>query len=221
MQWLTDIILDNLQLIFLISIFVLPAIFGRKKKKPPVKRMPSGPTAGKPVQADKGASLEGKVRQFFEQITQEAKQPKPMAKKTKPQPAEQSPFPRSEPTVIIKRVDEEPATRQPMDAWEETGEPDWAPLREPERRVKSPMPKAPAIPEAMDANYALRAKDRGYEVAQPDQPWEAVQKVKNYTPHHTEVKHGLHMSLKGLSRQDLRKAIVLKEILGKPKALKM
>jgi hypothetical protein len=221
MQWLTDIILDNLQVIFLISIFVLPAIFGRKKKKSPVKRMPSSPPTGKSAQADKGATLEGKVRQFFEQITQETRQPKPTAAKPRPQPAEPSPFPRSEPTVFIKHVDEEPPTLQPMDAWEETGEPDWAPPTEPATRVKSPKPKASVTPEVMDANYALRLKDRAYDVDQPGQPWDAVHKVTDYSPHHTEIKHGLHVSLKGLSRQDLRKAIVMKEILGKPKALKM
>ena len=221
MQWLKEIILDNLQLIFLISIFVLPAIFGRKKKKPPVKRTPSGPPTGKPAKADQGATLEGKVRHFFEQITQEAQKPKPVARKIKPQPAEPSPFPRSDPTVIIKHVDEEPPTLQPMDAWEERGEPDWAPPREPARQVKPPKPAVSTPLPAVDANYAQHMEGRAYDVDQPGQPWEAVHKVTDYTPHHTEVKHGLHLSLKGLSRQDLRKAIVLKEILGKPKALKM
>lgn len=175
-------IVENIDTVIVLAFILLPIILNAKKLKKKVQEK-----AGKPVvrQKQTGASLESKVRRFFDELV-EQQQPK-------------------KPALELEPIEPEPASL-------EVPAPEELFVEMPPPPVVEKLDSTPSEEEEVIRKISAR------ELKRLDQGIEglALSRSSSLKPKGS-VRIGF---LKDYSRTELRKAIVMVEVLGKPVALK-
>jgi len=204
LEWLTQ----NIDTLIVLAFILIPIILNAKKLGKKGQKF-AGRTAGRepdPAQQKKvEATLETKVRRFFEELVEE-KKPKPI--RLPPKPAE----PLSEvyspgPPQLEPASMEAPSAEDLAEEGAFSLEPD---LPSFETKVEpSPLPPPPVVMKTVSARD-LKEMDAGVEALALDGTFSS-----------TPGKGAAYLGTVGsYSKSELRKAILLLEVFGKPKALK-
>jgi hypothetical protein len=223
-----DFIFDNLQIVLVIAFIVLPIIFNRKriKKKQAPPTMTAAPTGSEKKPA--GERLEDKVRKFFEDMVEKEAAPRPVARapmegRAEPRGPMAAPVPEPVPDVmpepIPPPIGPEPVARHmphenlPSESGHSPHE--WLPSgsgHTPHEQLPSEHGPPPHEMLPSELRQALDRSARGRVPPEGD-VWD--QATVQPRPGALTAR-----AFQGMSLQDLRKAIVLKEILDVPVALK-
>lgn len=215
MEKLKEFIFENFQLIIIIGAILVSAIFNglKAKRKAAAKQKQSGTFAPPPPAKTKEPSLEHKIRKFFDEIVEEKGPTKPKAQasipSSEPLPSAPPP-PKVEQSVPTMEPIPEPVEKRTRVHVKEQKNSIWA-------KEAAPAEKAPW--EMPDGNMAYAIKQEPKKATTPtvSAGYETQHDRFDPTPGNKVVGD---IVMKQLSKKDLRRAIVLKEILGKPVALK-
>lgn len=213
MNELKKFLLENLQFIAIILFLVLPVILNimrSKRKRPPQKSRPQRlePTGAERPGAED--ALEDKVRRFFEDIVVTETKPKPRSTTPVAEPQEQIfPGARSEEASEFMSLEDRMEGDVPRASLQ---------AEVPAQAVQPippPVPPAQVLPPEVD-------RPEEFPHMQPEEitPQAAGYDVRNLDLRDL-VAAGVHIgSFHKLTRSELRRAIILKEILDKPVSLR-
>lgn len=214
MNELKKFLLENLQFIAIILFLVLPVILNimrRKRKRPPQR---SRPARLEPKGAERPGvedALENKVRRFFEDIVVAETEPRPQSPSPVSGPQEKIfPGARSEDASEFLSLEDRMEGEVPR-AMLQAQAP--AQMVQP---IPPPVPPAQVLPAELD-------RPEEFPHMQPEEitPQGAGYDVKDLDLRDL-VAAGVHLgTFHQLTRSELRRAIILKEILDKPVSLRI
>lgn len=228
-----EFLLKNLNLLILLAFVFAPMILkalaksreqaARKKpgemKRPEVSGQPVEP--GKAASSKQGQDLESKIRNFFEELTGESTGPKP---KKPPEPVPEMPDEK-----VLPKPDPDPRFQagpapEPTVTGVDTSTPAFTSM--PKRPKRKPRPRLePSVPEPASLMDDIAPVEDPYAVDrsphEPETPHapEAPPPVDIPWDQKTKRRHAL-ITKKELSGSNLRKAIILREILDVPVSLR-
>ncbi len=244
MEFLGDMLEKLLPLVFLVSTFLLPAFLKKKKEQKKNKSFMPPP----PGKADKGggaASLEEKIKRQFDRIRSDKKRAAQKTPKSAPQAGMTTRPPASRPSLAeplrpsLSRPPAQAKTRPPVQKRPSPAFPGnlgSSPVEDAyriERNIHGEKSDIPAFEDAKSAFSKTRLSEKRKPLATQlipfgvgDAPLSAPLKAlddrsgDDYGQSEPDADEALKFDVGNMTRRDLRRAIVLKEIIGRPVALK-